>query len=264
MLHHEILGEDVKGSIVFLHGIGGTSRYWKSRVLPLAAEYRLILVDLLGYGLSPKPWTRYTVQRHVDELHKVLEEHGTVTLVGHSFGSIIALAYAARYPEQSNDLVLISLPYFGSKTGAMRYFSNSPPADRYVMTNLAFAAFACIMTRYVLRWLLPYVLRDMPVEVVQDLAQHTWRSYTSSVWDGIYRHNLIVDTEKLDAGCRVMLLHGELDTTAPMSGIQQLLTNYPHWQHRILAGGDHHPLLRDTQWCLKSIVSLTEGRLAIR
>ena len=193
-MYSETLGDNSE-AIVFLHGIGGTTRYWKSRVQPLASSYRLILVDLLGYGQSPKPWTKYTVERHVEELYQVLHEQKSLTIVGHSFGGIVAMAFAARYPHIVKRLVFISLPYFGNKDGAMHYFRNSNMADRYVMTNIAFAALACITTRWVLRWLLPYVLRDMPIEVVQDLSQHTWRSYTSSVWDGVYRHYLIADIE---------------------------------------------------------------------
>jgi len=255
MLHSETLG-DAADSIVFLHGIGGTSRYWKARVLPLASSYRLILVDLLGYGQSAKPWTKYTVDRHVEELHQVLCEDESLTIVGHSFGAIIAIAFAARYPHLVKRLVLISLPYFGDKAGAFRYFRKSNLADRYVMTNIAFAALACVMTRYVLRWLLPYVLRDMPREVVQDLTQHTWRSYTSSVWDGIYRHDLLHDTTQLDADCDILFLHGELDETAPLSGVKQLMLGHPDWQLCILANTDHHPLLRDPQWCTRAINSM--------
>ena len=255
MLHCETLG-DASETIVFLHGIGGTSRYWKTRVLPLASNYRLILVDLLGYGQSPKPWTEYTVERHLEELYQVLHEQESLTIVGHSFGAIIALAFAVRYPHLVKRLVLISLPYFGDKAGAFRYFRNSNLADRYVMTNIAFAALACVLTRYVLRWLLPYVLRDMPREVVQDLTRHTWRSYTSSVWDGIYCHDLLHDTTQLDVDCDILFLHGQLDTTAPLSGVMQLMPGHPGWQLCVLAGVDHHPLLRDPQWCRRAIESI--------
>ena len=260
MLHFETLGEG-PDTIVFLHGIGGTTRYWKSRVQPLASNYRLMLVDLLGYGLSPKPWTRYTVERHVDELFQVLREQKSLILVGHSFGAIVALAFAARYPHLVKRLILMSLPYFGNKEGAMHYFGNSPLALRYVMTNIAFAAFACIMTRWVLRGLLPYVLRDMPREVVEDLTRHTWRSYTSSVWDGIYGHDLLADIRQLDTKCDIIFLHGELDETAPLSGIEQLMVGRPDWQIQILPGADHHPLLRNSKWCLQAIKSTFDSRV---
>jgi pimeloyl-ACP methyl ester carboxylesterase len=255
MLHSEMLG-DAPDTIVFLHGIGGTVRYWKTRVLSLATSYRLILIDLLGYGQSPKPWTKYTVKRHVEELYQVLHEHESLTIVGHSFGSIVAMAFAARYPHMVKRLVLISMPYFGDKAGAIHYFRNSNLADRYVMTNIAFAALACIMTRYVLRWLLPYVLRDIPREVVQDLTRHTWRSYTSSVWDGIYRHDLVADTKRLDSNCDVLFLHGRRDKTAPLFGVQQLMKGHSDWQLDILDDADHHPLLRNPQWCLQAIESV--------
>ena len=254
MLHYEIQGNS-RDSIAFLHGIGGTLRYWKAHVQPLALNHRLLFVDLLGYGNSPKPWTTYTVDRHVEEVHQILHEHGSLTFVGHSFGAIIALAFAVRYPSLVKRLVLISLPYFGNKEGAMRYFRNNRPADRYVMTHIAFAAVACVMTRWVLRRLLPYVLRDMPREVVEDLVQHTWRSYTSSVWDGIYRHDLHADIENLNPNYPVLFLHGELDKTAPLSGIRQLMAIYPNSELHILPGGDHHPLLRNPEWCIQAIES---------
>ena len=89
-------------TLVFLPGVGGTTRYWERRIAPLAAMYRLLLVDLLGYGRSPKPWTTYSVERHIAELHRVLDGRDHLTLVGHSFSAILAVAYAARYPSRSS------------------------------------------------------------------------------------------------------------------------------------------------------------------
>jgi len=259
MLHYETLGDakegDTKENIVFLHGIGGTTRYWKNRVQSLAYDFRLIFVDLLGYGLSPKPWTKYTVERHVEELYLVLRDQQNLSIVGHSFGAIVAVAFAARHPHLVKRLILISLPYFGDKEGAMRYFRKSNPADRYVMTNIAFAVFACVMTRWVLYWLLPFVLRDLPREVVQDLTQHTWRSYTSSVWDGIYRHDLLADIKHLNSDCEILFIHGESDVTAPLLGVRKLMLNHPEWQLCVLENADHHPLLRNSQWCVQAINS---------
>ncbi|MFV2074075.1 MAG: alpha/beta fold hydrolase [Thermoanaerobaculales bacterium] len=241
--------------IVFLPGIGGTTRYWRTRVAPLAHEHRLLLVDLLGYGRSPKPWTRYSVERHVEELHRILHGRGPLTLVGHSFGAIAAVAFAARHPGLVRSLVLIALPYFGSEERALRHFRDRPSADRFVMTNVAFAAITCIVTRRVLRRLLPYVLRDMPAEVVEDLVRHTWRSYTSTMWEGVYRHDLADDAARLAPDLPVLCLHGELDTTAPLEGVRRLVADHPRWTVRVLRGGDHHPFLRDPEWCLEAIAT---------
>jgi pimeloyl-ACP methyl ester carboxylesterase len=254
MLYSEELGDEGE-TMVFLHGIAGSTRYWKSRVEPMAGHQQILLVDLLGYGKSPKPWTKYTVDRHVDELYQLVRDKKAMTIVGHSFGAIVATAFCARFPHLVRRLILISLPYFGDKQGAIKYFSESHLAERFVTTNIAFAALACIMTRWVLRWLLPYVLRDMPREVVQDLSRHTWRSYTSSLWDGVYGHDLFADADSLDPACDVFCLHGSADKTAPLSGVQKLSSNRPQWKILVLANGDHHPLLRNPQWCLDQIGS---------
>ncbi|WP_422343059.1 alpha/beta fold hydrolase [Parasphingorhabdus sp.] len=252
MLYSEKIGDEGE-TMVFLHGIAGSTRYWKSRVEPLTRHYQLLLVDLLGYGQSPKPWTKYTVDRHVDELYQVVRDQKAMTIVGHSFGAIVAIAFCARFPHLVKRLTLIGLPYFGDKQGAIKYFSESHLAERYVTTNIAFAALACMMTRWVLRWFLPYVLRDMPREVVEDLTRHTWRSYTSSLWDGVYGHDLFADADSLDPNCNVLCLHGSADKTAPLSGVQKLLANRSRWKIQILEDGDHHPLLREPNWCLQQI-----------
>ena len=97
VLFSEKLGDEGE-TMVFLHGIAGSTRYWKSRVVPLADHNRLLFVDLLGYGKSPKPWTKYTVERHVDELYQIVHDQKPMTIVGHSFGAIVAIAFVLAFP----------------------------------------------------------------------------------------------------------------------------------------------------------------------
>jgi pimeloyl-ACP methyl ester carboxylesterase len=241
--------------MVFLAGLGGTTRYWERRVMPLGASHRLLLIDLLGFGRSPKPWVTYTIDRHVAELHRILDGENHVALVGHSFGAIAAVAYAARYPRQVERLVLMSLPYFGSETRAKHFFRQQAKLESWLMTNMLLAALACIITRRVLRRALPRYLPDMPREVLDDLVQHTWRSSTSTLWEGIYRYDLARDAKRLPAALPVLLLHGDRDTTAPLEGARQLAAFHPNATLMVLPGVDHHPLLRDAARCVAAISS---------
>lgn len=185
-LHFQDLGVGDR-PLVFLPGVGGTTRYWASRVAPLAAEHRLRLVDLLGFGQSPKPWlARYTVDHHLAALHPVLNHSALperFTLIGHSFGAILAVAYAARWPERVRGLVLLSLPHFGGEERAIRYWRRRGTAEGWLLSNAVLAAITCLVTRRVVRRILPRLLPDMPREVVEDLVAHTWRSSTSTVWE---------------------------------------------------------------------------------
>ena len=240
-------------ALVLLPGVGGTTRYWESRIAPLARERRLILVDLLGFGKSPKPWIRYTLDRHVAALRRVLGEREPFTLVGHSFGAVAAVAYAALYPEQVEGLVLFSLPCFGGLDQAIRYYRHRGGPDRWLMTNVVLAAVTCVVTRRILGHLLPRLLPDMPREVAEDLVQHTWLSSTSTIWEGVYCHNVAQDADRLLPELRVLCVHGDRDVTAPIEYVRRLTEGRPQWTVRVLPGVDHHPLLRDPAGCIAAI-----------
>ena len=246
--------------LVFLPGVGGTTRYWERRVAPLAETNRLVLVDLLGFGQSPKPWTTYTVERHVAALERVLGGRSPFTLVGHSFGAIAAVAYAAHHPDNVAGLVLIGLPYFGSEERAIGYYRGRHTLDGWFMTNVILASAACVVTRRLLGRALPYLLRDLPREVAEDIVQHTWRSSTSTIWDGIYRHDLALDTARLPARLPVLFLPGDQDQTAPLEGVHALVAILPNARLRVLPGVDHHPLLRQPESCLAEIEAFTNSR----
>ena len=58
-IHREVVGPDDGPVVLLLHGLTASRRYWVPRVYPLAARYRLIVPDLPGFGLSPKPLADY-------------------------------------------------------------------------------------------------------------------------------------------------------------------------------------------------------------
>lgn len=240
-------------ALVFLPGVGGTTRYWESRVAPLARHHRLVFVDLLGFGKSPKPWIRYTVDCHVAELRRVLGAREPFTLVGHSFGAVAAVAYAAQYPEQVESLVLLSLPCFGGVERALEYYRRRGGPDRWLMTNVVLAAVTCVVTRRILGRLLPRLLPDMPREVAEDLVQHTWLSSTSTIWEGVYRHDVARDVDRLPEELPVLCLHGDQDVTAPLECVRRLADGRSQWTLRVMPDVDHHPLLRDPARCLAAI-----------
>ena len=241
--------------LVFLPGLANTTRYWDSRVMPLAHEHRLLLLDPLGFGRSPKPWTTYSVERHVAEINRVLAPRGPVTLVGHSFGAILAVAYASRFPHAVRSLVLIGLPAFHSEAEAKRFFRSRPLPERWVLSNMIVASLACVLTRRLFRHALPGTTADYPPEVLEDLMLHTWRSSTSTLWEGIYRFDVFAAADALPPHLPVTLLHGALDMTAPLSGVRELIQRHPGWTLRILDRGDHHPLLRNPAWTLQHIAA---------
>lgn len=213
--------------LVFLPGIGATTRYWEFVVGALSERMQLLLVDLLGFGRSPKPWTTYSVDRHVEELHRVLADHRPFTLVGHSLGARLAVAYTARSPDQVERLVLVSIPFFGGEAQA-KQFMRERGNGGWLWTHMIPLALYCLLGRKVLGWAAPLLVRDVPRVVAEDINQMTWRSSTSTMWEVIYRHDLAADLTRIPADIPLLCLHGDHDTSAPLDRMRALHALHPN------------------------------------
>ena len=97
--------------ILFLHGFGASLQTWDTWSQSLSNEYRVISVDLPGFGLTGEdPSGIYTDERSVEVLEAFLKalQISKVALVGNSMGGKFAWQFTARYPNQVAKLVLIS------------------------------------------------------------------------------------------------------------------------------------------------------------
>lgn len=114
-LHYKIGG---KGSaVVLLHGYAQTSQMWKPVMPLLAARHTVIVPDLRGAGGSGKPESGYDKKNMAVDIHELVKSLGfeSVGIVGHDIGLMVAYAYAARFPEGTERLVLMDafLPGIG-------------------------------------------------------------------------------------------------------------------------------------------------------
>lgn len=113
-LHREIRG--CGDPLLFLHGFGASLYTWRHLAGPLVeAGYRLVLVELKGFGASPKPRDRRYSLLHQAALVLALarrHELRGLTLIGHSYGGAVALLLAIRWqrrdPGRLRRLVLVS------------------------------------------------------------------------------------------------------------------------------------------------------------
>lgn len=125
----EVTGEPEAPPLVLIHGFGGSLHSWR-RVAPelAAAGYRVIALDLPGFGYSERPhapWT-YTPEGQAETVAELLPRVGVgegerIHLAGHSFGGGVALAFAAARPGRVSSLVLVD--------STLPAFSRAPRAD---------------------------------------------------------------------------------------------------------------------------------------
>ncbi len=101
--------------VVLIHGVTGDLSIWYlcQAIQTLGTTRRVTAYDLRGHGYSDAPPTGYTSADHAADLFALMDDRGIehATLVGHSFGGVIALHAAVLAPERV-DAVVLSDPYF--------------------------------------------------------------------------------------------------------------------------------------------------------
>ena len=98
-------------TVVMLHGPGGSVQHWLPTARLLARGYRVVLLELPGYGLDA-PAEPLSLEAVAAALHTELEADSKepVVLVGHAVGGLIAAVEALQHPERVRALVLLETP----------------------------------------------------------------------------------------------------------------------------------------------------------
>jgi 2-hydroxy-6-oxonona-2,4-dienedioate hydrolase len=94
--------------IVFVHGLGVSSRYMEPTLARLAATRRVAAPDLAGFGRSDSPPRPFTLVQHARLLERWLDARGIVApiLVGNSYGCQVIVECVSRAPTRAQGLVL--------------------------------------------------------------------------------------------------------------------------------------------------------------
>ncbi|SFC32542.1 alpha/beta fold hydrolase [Massilia yuzhufengensis] len=102
-------------AVVLLHGFGDTGAMWSPLAARLAAKHTVVVPDLRGMGLSSHPDGGYDKWTQAGDIRTVLTRLGIdrAAIVGHDIGTMVAFAYAARYPEKTERLVVMDAPVPG-------------------------------------------------------------------------------------------------------------------------------------------------------
>ncbi len=107
--------------LILVHGLADSVEIWDPVIPPLAAKFRVIAFDEIGFGHSDKPLLDYRVSTFVDFLDGFLKELKIehASLVGNSLGGWIAAAFALAHPERVDRLVLCDAAGYRALAQAM-------------------------------------------------------------------------------------------------------------------------------------------------
>jgi pimeloyl-ACP methyl ester carboxylesterase len=97
--------------LLLLHGVNSGARYWESTLAALSPHFRVVAIDLPGWGHTPPPpGFGYDIESALAFIRQVIDalDMPRPAVVGHSFGGCLALHMAARMPERVARLVVVA------------------------------------------------------------------------------------------------------------------------------------------------------------
>ncbi|MGE5140594.1 MAG: alpha/beta fold hydrolase, partial [Rudaea sp.] len=107
-LHYEVTGEGQP--LLFIHGLGSSTRDWELQVPEFAKSYRVITLDLRGHGQSGKPAEAYSMSLFAEDTARLLQSLGidSAHVVGLSLGGGVAFQLAIDYPALVKTLTIVN------------------------------------------------------------------------------------------------------------------------------------------------------------
>lgn len=236
--------------VIVLHGGPAAPGYMKPVAIELAKQFRVI--EPFQRGSSEKP---LTVAQHVQDLQDVIASYcgkEKPLLVGHSWGAMLALAWAAEYPETPKGLVLVGSGSFDERTRERMQAIRESRMDatfrrhleqltkKHPKPNVRLAVLGGVYQRLDSVDLIRVRNHLHPCDAIAH--EQTWNDMMRQQRAGVYPQTFV------SIGCPVIMLHGDDD---PHSGvmIRESLTPYlPQLEYVSWAHCGHYPWLEKTAY----------------
>lgn len=249
--------------LILVHGLGASYISWTTVVESLAAEHRVLAIDLIGFGFTPPLGRRATVRRNAELVVEFAEEMSRqpVTLVGNSMGGLVSMLAAAGRPELVERLILVNpalpivslsavsrdtqrlalplVPFVGSALASRYYHSRTP--EQEVLETLALvlsrgtevsplyraAAVEMARARREMEWTL---------DAFADAARSTAAELLSTRRFRRLLHRVSQPT---------LLIHGTEDRVVGPASARWAAEQRPDWDFHMIEGMGHTPQLEN-------------------
>lgn len=208
---------------MLLHGIGASGQAWDPLIERLdRAKYRIIAMDLLGFGDSPKPeWNEYSVDEHARAVLHTLRRAGVtgrVTIVAHSMGCLVATHIATKNRGRVSRLVLYEPPLLADQPKKRTHLWRQ---QRY----LAFLEYISnhpelLMLQHRRLWRWAQKLAGMVMN------EQTWLPFERSLRNTIMRQEAYKELRRIEVPTDI--IYGRLDFMVIRGGVKQELQQNPY------------------------------------
>lgn len=228
------LAVEVEGdgpAVLLVHGLGGTSNFYQVQADALVDRFRVIRVDSAGAGRSSVA-EGISVESHADDLAAVLTELGvdSAKVVGHSMGTLVVRALAARHPDRVSGLALLGAVREPAEAGRQ--------AQRDRAAVLREKGTAAVAPGVVANALSETTRRDRP-EVAAFVRELVMRQDPEGYARNCEALAAATDPGPIDPKLPLLLVTGSDDKVGPPDASQELATAHGSATVEILPGVGH-------------------------
>ncbi len=251
-------GEDSKPVMVFIHGWGGSSRYWRKIATALSGDFDCLLYDLRGFGRSPaiaiaphQILPSYDLSEYAHDLAILLDSlditSQPVYIHAHSMGAAIGTLFLSHYPERVEKGILVCSGVFEYDEKAFAAFYRF---GGYVvkfrpqwLKNLPFVD-QVFMARFLHRPISPPERR----EFLEDFLLADENAALGTIFTSVSKYQAEVIPQKfIELRTPTLLISGQYDKIIPATLAQQAVKLNPQLQLAIIPQTGHFPMLEAQQ-----------------
>lgn len=250
-------------TVVLLHGLLGSQRYFGAAYDALAQSARLVVPDLLGFGESPRPSdVDYGLESHTQALIKALERlevSGPLVLVGHSAGVRIAIRLAASRPDLVAGVIGFGPVLYAGAREAREHVARLGLFVRLFALETVWARWTCAwMCRHralaarIAAWMRP----ELPRPVAEDSVQHSWPSYSGTIRRLVIEAQPPMDLDRVE--CPVRLVAGKDDLVLDLRYLRKLAEMRSNVTLELWPGDHDLPLVAPEQ-CVEIVQEMLDA-----
>lgn len=213
-LNHSDTGEGYP--VVLIHGFCESLEIWNDLIPDLSQNYRVIALDLPGFGKSALPRIDVTIENIAELVHSFLYNKGIkdCIMIGHSLGGYVALAYAELYPQELKGLGLFHTTAFADSEKKKANRNKTIAFIKRRGLNLFISSF--VPSLFANK---EHSAIELVAEIANNTSEETVLKYTAAMRDRKDRTH-ILQSSKLP----ILLIAGAHDFAVPIEQSKKLAT----------------------------------------
>jgi pimeloyl-ACP methyl ester carboxylesterase len=254
-------------TLIFLNGYSASRRSWSQALPHFASLGRCVTLDLPGHypAQAPADYDCLTQDQLLDlETHAVQRicPTGSITLIGHSTGGLVALGVASRLPDRVKHVISIDGVVWGPLTGLLGF-------AHFLLRNNLYPAFWALwrytqLSPWVMMYGVSYYVHRQidhwrnPVAWQLCRESHPWyRQQRLLNLAALLRMLEVCDIRPLikDLSTPVLAITGDRDPVVPRQQAQWLAHNLPRTNLRIFGQTGHAPQIELPDECLRLMLN---------